>query len=204
MGQVTPAQAYANYASWYDQYIGQPPSWLNTYSADTWIRFTVVLIAIGCLIWFLWPLRKKQLVPKVRPLEPRQSTWKPGEGGLINLKFTNNPDFNVAEWVNHPTYFVWAAACLWKGVKPVPKIDENHPAYPALQFIKGALDTGLIESLTGAANMSARVRREELIKLASIRSERPQFLFSKGKSKTATEWSAPDRVESATSGMTSE
>jgi hypothetical protein len=76
-------------------------------------------------------------------------------------------------------------------MKPTPRIDQDHRAYPMLQKIKGALDSGQIESLTGSANMNAKVLREELVKLASIHGERPEFLFpSEAPSNPEEEFSA--------------
>lgn len=85
---------------------------------------------------------------------------------------------DVSAWTNHGSYYVWAAACLWVGVNPVPKIDNKHPAYPSLQKIKSAVDSGQITSLDGSSSMSTKVPREELLKLAFIHGERPAFLFS--------------------------
>lgn len=95
---------------------------------------------------------------------------------------------NLEEWLDHPSYFVWVASCLWIGQKPVPKIDQDHPAYPTLQMIKGYLQDHTIKSLYGNTGMVAKVHREELLKLAGIRHERPDFLFkhsTKGDKETA-------------------
>jgi len=86
-------------------------------------------------------------------------------------------DLSISEWVNHETYFVWVAACLWVNIRPVPRIDENSPAYPMLQKIKAALETEKISSMWGGTGMTARVSRTELIKLADFYNEKPKFLF---------------------------
>ena len=91
----------------------------------------------------------------------------------------SNSLVDVSAWTNHGSYFVWTAACLWVGVNPVSKIDSKHPAYPALQKIKGAIDSGQIRSMDGSSSMSAKVLREELLKLAFIHGDRPAFLFQK-------------------------
>lgn len=66
---------------------------------------------------------------------------------------------------------------LWVNQKPVPKIDQDHPAYPTLQRIKGHLQSEDIKSLYGDTGMTARVARDELLKLAIIRNDRPSFLY---------------------------
>jgi hypothetical protein len=135
----------------------------------------VALIAGGLLPWWGWLLILAAIVI-VALVQYLVRLRKMPRGDTFDTTAMIGP-LDIAEWVNQESYFVWVAACLWKGIKPVPKIDQDHPAYPMLQRIKGALDTGQIESLSGAANMNARVRREELIKLASIHGEKPRFLF---------------------------
>jgi len=107
--------------------------------------------------------------------------------------------FDVSKWVNHETYYIWVAACLWVNIKPTTTINENSPAYPALQKIKGAIEGGQISSLTGASNANAKVPRSELIKLASIHNERPIFLFAEDRDKAefdaAFEWFALSRED---------
>src|SRR5690349_17436351 len=84
------------------------------------------------------------------------------------------PDVNVAEWVGHPVYTVWVAACLWINQKPWPYIAADSPAYPALQKIKGAIQSGQIKAVSGNGNMESRVTRLELLKLAKLYNERPE------------------------------
>ena len=92
-------------------------------------------------------------------------------------------DVNVAEWVGHPVYTVWIAACLWINQKPWPYIAADSPAYPALQKIKGAIQSGQIKVVSGNGNMESRVTRLELLKLAKLYNERPEFLFPNRKKK---------------------
>lgn len=84
----------------------------------------------------------------------------------------------IDQWLDHDVYHVWVAACLWVNVAPSPQIAEDHPAYPALQKIKGALDAGRIEILYGGHNMNGRIKRSELLKLAQLTGDRPPFLFT--------------------------
>jgi hypothetical protein len=97
--------------------------------------------------------------------------------GKTSARQQDPAPFDLAQWTNLDSYFVWAAACLWVGVRPEGQIPASHPAYPALQMIKGALDTKLIASIDGGANMAARVTAEELRKLAFARQQFPKFLF---------------------------
>jgi hypothetical protein len=90
---------------------------------------------------------------------------------------------NVGEWVGHPVYTVWIAACLWVNQKPWPHIPADSPAYPALQKIKGAIQSGQIKMISGNGNMESRVTRLELLKLAKLYNERPEFLFPNRKKK---------------------
>lgn len=94
---------------------------------------------------------------------------------------TTQDAFDSSEWENHESYYVWVAACLWENVRPVNQIDATHLAYPYLQRIKGAIESGQINSLDGAFNMNAKVSREELLRLANIHKEKPRFLFSRRK-----------------------
>jgi len=87
------------------------------------------------------------------------------------------PNVNVAEWVGHPVYTVWIAACLWTNQKPWPYIPADSPAYPTLQKITGAIQSGQIKVVSGNGNMESRVTRLELLKLAKLYNERPEFLF---------------------------
>jgi hypothetical protein len=93
------------------------------------------------------------------------------------------PDVNVADWVGHPVYTVWIAACLWNNQKPWPYIPVDSSAYPALQKIKGAIQSGQIKMVSGNGNMQSRVTRLELLKLAKLYNERPEFLFPNQKKK---------------------
>jgi hypothetical protein len=118
----------------------------------------------------------------------------PASSALVSPQ--SSDALNLEEWLGHPNYFVWVAACLWIGRKPDPTIDQNHPAYPTLQMIKGHLQANTIKSLYGDTGMKAKVAREELIKLATIRQERPDFLFrtSRGQQINDNEWNAQPRV----------
>jgi len=86
--------------------------------------------------------------------------------------------FNLEDWTNHPSYSIWAAACLWVEKKPAPEINKKSPAYPVLQRIKKSLEIGQIKSMFGGSSMAAKVGRDELMKFAVMRGERPKFLFS--------------------------
>lgn len=88
--------------------------------------------------------------------------------------------FDVSIWTNHPIYSVWVAACLWVNHRPWPNIPLDHPAWPALQAIKSAIEAQQITALPGEVGMKARIRREELIRLAESRGERPRFLYPNG------------------------
>ena len=78
---------------------------------------------------------------------------------------------------------MWIAACLWVNQKPWPHIPADSPAYPALQKIKGAIQSGQIKAIFGNGNMESRVTRLELLKLAKLYNERPEFLFLNRKKK---------------------
>ena len=86
--------------------------------------------------------------------------------------------FNLEQWLDHPSYSVWAAACLWVGQKPVQEISKKSPAYPVLQKIMRLLETGQIRSMFGGSSMAAKVGKGELIRLADMLNERPKFLFA--------------------------
>lgn len=99
--------------------------------------------------------------------------------GLAVIAHLRNPrrTYNLDEWIGHDSYYVWVAACLWVDVAPWPEIGAEHPAYPALQKIKGALDANVIEEMYGGHGMKGRVERGQLLKLAELTGARPPFLF---------------------------
>jgi hypothetical protein len=89
---------------------------------------------------------------------------------------------DIDEWRGHNTYFVWVAACLWIGLRPWPVIDQEHPAYPALQRLKGAIEAGAIKIVSGSGGMNSRVTREELLRFAQSEQQKteagiPTFLL---------------------------
>ena len=90
--------------------------------------------------------------------------WRDRRRSVPNIE---GAPLNVRDWQHHDDYFVWVAACLWVPVQPEPKIPQGHPAYSALQHLKGAF----------GVNMTARVSAEELKRHAFTRQEFPEFLF---------------------------
>ncbi len=87
---------------------------------------------------------------------------------------------DLTRWVEHGSYFVWVAACLWSNQKPWPNIPADSPSYPMLQKLKGAIQTGQINVLSGDGGMTSRVSHEELVRYANTIGERPAFLFPAG------------------------
>lgn len=88
------------------------------------------------------------------------------------------PNFRADDWANHPIYSVWVAACLWANHRPWPHIPVDSPAWPTLQMIKTHIESGQIKTLPDSKpGMKARISKEELVKLATIRNEKPKFLF---------------------------
>jgi hypothetical protein len=146
------------------------PPWLASRTADKW-AFWAGLIVLLLLIGV--PLGRKLIRHVGRapaPANVESATAAP-------YALAGSGPFKVADWIHHPNYYVWVAACLWIDEKPSPKIDQHHPAYPSLQMIKGYLENDTIRSLDGDKTASARVSREELIKIATLQDDQPKFLF---------------------------
>ena len=83
----------------------------------------------------------------------------------------------IQSWSQHDSYYVFAASCLWKGLKPVKNIPPESPAYEPMQFIKSQLESRFIESMYQGTGMMARVTKQDLIKIANKVGARPKFLF---------------------------
>jgi len=132
--------------------------------------YAAIAIAVGALTavpWF-WVLVIAPMAAAAILISLQK--WQEIYGRKSILELAN-------AWKEQDSYLVWVASCLWIGIAPEPKIDEKHKAYPTLQKIKGALASAKIRSLYGDTGAVARVAREELIKLAELRGERPKFLF---------------------------
>lgn len=89
--------------------------------------------------------------------------------------------FDSRRWAGLDTYPVWVAAWLWIDMPPFPMIPAGSPAWPMLQKIKGAGQSGRIAFVPGTgSNMKSRISGDELRKLAAELGERPAFLYPKG------------------------
>lgn len=97
--------------------------------------------------------------------------------GTQALGVLHEDNFNISDWEKVDAFLVGHAACLWANIKPTRQIDENHPAYPSLQKIKGAIATGYVTVIKGDGGLNSTISREELIKLATSKKEMPKFLF---------------------------
>ncbi len=86
------------------------------------------------------------------------------------------PPANLDQWRGHEVYSVWAAACLWVGEQPHPRISPKSAAYPALQLLKGAIAAGTLPIVEGDGSMKSRVRRADLVAFAERIGEQPAFL----------------------------
>ncbi len=117
-----------------------------------------VPVGAGMFLWLIVELRRRQdnIIPVAQPIDG---------------------PFDVSTWLNHESYFVWVAACLWVNIRPKLPVNAESPAYSAMQKIKAALESEKIASLFGGSGATARVSRNELIKFANLCNERPQFLF---------------------------
>jgi hypothetical protein len=127
------------------------------------------LIAFTCsyLLWTAIQIRKELNAPAAAQTKSQ----------------TAQASLDVSEWIDHGSYFLWAAACLWANVQPENRIDAKHSAYAAMQKIKGGIDARIIVSIDGSSAMSTRILKEELIKLADYYNEKPKFLFPRKRPK---------------------
>lgn len=160
MSQVGPDDAVSNISKWVSK-LTPPPEWVKAPEIDTIWTVVFVVFALLVLTSYLWPTRK-----------PAKAIASPGIAPVSQAE-----PLAITDWLHHPNYYVWVASCLWINEKPTPKIDQHHPAYPTLQMIKGYLENGTIRSVDGGKTATARVAREELIKIAKLHDERPKFLF---------------------------
>lgn len=94
---------------------------------------------------------------------------------------------DVALWINHDSYMVWQAACLWVEIEPVDIIPLDSPAYPISQRLSAALRENWMESKYGGTGMNAIVSLDDLRTHAHTVKEFPKFLFPNGPPKNRTQ-----------------
>jgi hypothetical protein len=86
-------------------------------------------------------------------------------------------DAEMSEWIGHQSYYVWVIACLCVNVKPTPVINQNHPAYPTLQKIKGEIEKGSVKTMYSGGGIRAKLERLEVFKLVGFLNAKPKFLY---------------------------
>ena len=96
---------------------------------------------------------------------------------FVYREYKQYPDYDAWDKVSELT--VWQVACLWANQSPYNKLTPDTKAYPFLRMLKSDIASGKLLSTADVSGtgMWATLSREDLIKYATEKGEKPPFLF---------------------------